>query len=546
MTTNTEPKLTEVIIDGIDVTLFTRTWEFIDELNETITSINITTSSRVDTILTINDDSLIGSSVTVKRGATLATEEFIFEGEIRKISFDNSNVVFFCKDKLFEGVRSEVTKSWDSNIDASAGIISEIFIDLWTTYTGLTADVTSVQDSGTINVLSKFIANHADVFAKGQELIDFIDWQQYYNPAQGKVYCEPKGFVSNTDILEVGVNITIPPVWKIDSSRLNNKLTIIGAEQLVETNENFSGDGSETTFTLDSTPISVKVFYSVAKDYSSVEPVNDDLLLGGDTGTSGTFNYRVDSDNKEIIFESESIPDSGTNNIRIQYSKKLPIPIVGSSSVSISTYGLHQKTIFRPDLIKQVDAEEFLKTQLSKFNEPFINSTLKVSRTTDMTSGQTLRIIDSDNSIDRYLLISKIKKVYPYTTDEVTVGDEAWKTAEWFNNVNKRIRKLEEELGKNQDLLLQIIDVERTIAYDRRYIKLQKDDLTGNIVLIWNSVPFGQWNSFKWGPGAARVTTIEAIVQGNNTYKEYLYDNDFIDESTSTATLNTTNRVVTF
>ena len=161
-------------------------------------------------------------------------------------------------------------------------------------------------------------------------------------------------------------------------------------------------------------------------------------------------------------------------------------------------------------------------------------------------SGQTIRVIDTDNDIDRYLLISKIKKSYPYAPDEVTVGDEAWKTAEWGNNINKRIRKVEEELGKNQDLLLQIVDVERTIAYERRYTELQKNDLTGNTVLIWDSEPFGQWDSFQWGGTAARATTTVALNQGLNTYKELVYDNVFFDAVTSTVTIDTTNRKVIF
>jgi hypothetical protein len=120
------------------------------------------------------------------------------------------------------------------------------------------------------------------------------------------------------------------------------------------------------------------------------------------------------------------------------------------------------------------------------------------------------------NNINKTLFISKIKIKWPYNYDEIEVGDKIWKLGDWNATADDRIRRLEEQASKNQDIIVAVLGVNRKIRHRRRYITLE-------------------------------VNGTETFVgQGNRIYKEYFTDTEFKDAAETDADWNTTQGACVF
>jgi hypothetical protein len=149
-----EPRPTVVEIDGVDVTNYVRQWLYERTTGDAIGSLKVALNKTVSNVVTMANV----QTIEVWRWNEHTSElDKIFSGYIENIDNASAQVYLTCKDKLWMLVRSEVVYSYDYDIDASAGKISEIFKDLVTTFGGLTADATSVQDSGTELIIKKFV-----------------------------------------------------------------------------------------------------------------------------------------------------------------------------------------------------------------------------------------------------------------------------------------------------------------------------------------------------------------------------------------------------
>lgn len=523
--TDGRPLLTQVKLDSVDITEYVVNWRIERKLNETITTSKITLNKNILNIFTF-DESTVSYDVEIYRGVLSATEKRVFKGETLRIEKDGVNVILTCADELNKLKRKIIVKSWDKDIDPEAGNISEIWNSVITTYGGLTA-----QYSATTKVLTKWVSNHKDAFTNAQELTNILDWQMYYDDELNKVILEPKGTLSQTSTLTIGENVMNRPVWKYDITGMVNKVKIIGAEQEVTETESFNGDGSTDTFTLQWTPANIRVIVG------GVEQV------GGNEASSGTYDYTIDTQNKNIIFEAGSIPASGTGNIVVEYSHMLPRPVILQDNTSITNNGLFESVEFRTDLKDIDDAKEYGRSVLKRYSTPFVESKLKVIDVDDIQPGQTVLVIDTVNNINTTLLINDTNMNYPYYYDEVTVGDKVLRTQTWGEGTDQRIARLEQEMAQNQDLLLHVFDFTIEKTFVPRYLKLQKKSIGSSFIL--GHPTNGILGTSELGDQSTPLANAK-IVQGNNTYDEYLYDTVFIDSANTTATINTTTNEVEF
>jgi len=529
--------LTEVKINDVDVTSSVIEWELEDEFGVTIKEIKINLLKNITAPVN-------GQTITVKRGESSATEQFIFDGYITEIKKSSGEYILFAKDKLFDLVRNEVTYSYDKNIDLNQdGKISDIFKDLINTYGGgtLVADDTSVQDSGTVNILTKFICNHEDVFKKCEELAEILDWQFYYDEDNSLVYFEPKGFLGLNGTLTIGTNVRKLTKWSDDSTELLNEVTLFGAKQDVQQEKYHNGDASETEFAIDYEPTDIRVEHPVGT-----------ILQGGLTDDPNS-DYSVDKSRKLVMFKNP--PANGSNNIYIRYSYSVPIPVTGYNQTSIDDYGKYKKTLFFEDISTVEDAEEKVNSLIGRYSVPFISTSLIPTTQVDLKPGQTVRVIDSENDEDRVLLVNTVKKQWPHQGDNIYVGDRIWKTADWQTEVVDRIQKLEQEFARISDYLVHVINISHTSTFTRNRMEVWRRRMIGvtgiyghsnqgiyglayygRSGMIWGHPQQGVWGQVDWGETETQFILGHAtggvlgygkLGKNNITNWELVYEKDY-------------------
>jgi hypothetical protein len=468
-----------------------------------------------------------------------------FSGNIAKIEREVGKITITAYSFLWKAIQSEANQTFDVNIDTEAGVGSEIFITL-ATLANITADSTSVESTiPTGIVLDKYVCNRAEVFERMQTLADIYAYQFFERYDTLKLYFQPLGFDSNTNIIQIGGennNVQGFPKWKEDSSKLFNKVEIIGAYQEVRTIESFNGDTSTTTFNLTEEPEIVEVV------------VDDVLQIGGTQGATATFDYLVDKTNKQIIFQTGSIPGTGTDNIVIDYSYRSPRPVVQENETSISELGRTIKNVFTFGDIQSVDdAERRADNLLAIYSDEFVTTKVKMSpevvESYNLLVGQSITVIDNRQNINRVMVIKKIISRFPESDVEIDLGDKEIRIASFEYDASLRLKRLEEEQSRTGDFIVAVKTPKHTLLVDRRDLDVAQQDYdTSSGYSIWGlgtADGFFDWGSGKWGTHSdAFLDEVEhTISQGSNIYNETFIDISYKDTVNTTSTWTGTGSV---
>lgn len=557
---------TYVTIDGTDVTSKVFKWKFTDTYGSDIPDCTLIVSTSLLTTFTPEN----GHEVIIKRGPTTGQEDNVFKGRIDTINYQKPFIEIKAKDMLIALVKTDVNVSFDKNIDSEAGVASAIANTLITTYGGLSTNAgATVVSTGAVVLLDKFLCRKTDIFERVKWIADTFDYQIYYNYDDDYVYFEPTGYNTNVNVLTVGTNVSNLPKWDFDNSQLVNQIRVDGAEQMVETDEEQAiaaagvGNYNQTDFLLTKNPFSVKVFVDAASPPTT-------LKIGGtpESTADAEFDYSVDVENKLIVWNTSNYTPTIGHNCLVRYAYPSPVPVLRKRQTSIDAYGLSSTTKSFNDIKTVEDATNRGTLYLDTYAEPFIRVKLEVpSITNDYRAGEKVTIVDNINVQNRELVINKIVKEFPHKFDVLHCGNKEYQLAEYNKMTMDRIKRLEEAQNKNDDILIQIIDLDRTFKPRRRYMQLQKQSIAGD-TLIWNHNTYGFWNEFKWGGTAQESFVLGSpaygilgtnllgsqvssavnikLVQGNMTYEEYAYDTDFHDAVNSTATFSTVTQDISF
>lgn len=518
---------TEVKIASIDVSSYVTEWKIKQTYGTEIDQgyVKLSYSGYLNLIPTAD----VGATVTIKRGTVSATDYFELDGYVTEIDKDGSHVTLFCAGKLINLTNSDINYSYDYDVDPSAGIGSEIFKDMINTYTDLTCDATSVQSTGSTLILKKFRCRSTDVYERVKALADIYDFQFYYNNDTALVYFEPIGFTASGVTLTVGTEVSEIGKWKFDTSQMVNNLTVRGAEQLVENTETFNGDGVTTTFQLAQVPNSVRV------------EVGGVLKVGGILGSTATYDYEVDQLNKQIVFVAGSIPGVGVGNVVITYDYPIPIPVSLRNDASITAYGLYSTTKTFSDIQTVDDAINRGNSWLDKYSEPFISVSIKVPAISyGLKPGSTITVVDNYNNQNRLLVITSITKRYPHSYDEYDCGTEQYQTADFQSDVLNKIKRLEEQIAGESDLLINVRQPEQEVQILNTCIVETRDVTTD---AIWD---VDLWDAASWEGSYDGSTVRIRIAHNNNYYYETFGTTSFKDTVSTTATWDTTNHRVDF
>jgi len=484
------------------------------------------------------------STVVITRGILAASEQNVFNGYVDEIEKQGNRVVIKCKDKLKQLRDRSVTYSYDQAIDASAGVGSAIAQDLIETWGELNATVVS---TGSTVLINKFICKHTDVLSRLQILCDIYDYQLYYDADDDTVHFEPKGVEASGYTIYVGgpnSNVANVPKWKIDTTELVNSLTILGAVQEVQEEEYFNGDGSsEQTFTLTKNPVTIQAWEDVAGTWVLKTPGIED--------STETFDYYANKEQKTINCTTNWSPGSGTNNVWINYTTNIPVPVLVEDDVSQDTYGKIENTMTFSDVQTIADAEKRGKAWLNKYSNPFYSTTIKVIGIDDVETGQTIDVVDTYNSETRTVMIIKIQKEYPHNADTLEVGDEIWRTADWGFYVLERIKRLEEQLSGEIEFLVHVKYLKSDLKVKARYLQILTQSINNALIIgtdinskigVYNGIGGGQ---LIIGTGGYAAEVEQRLIWNNSTYWEDFRTTTFKSTNT-TATWDTTNRQINF
>jgi len=538
--------LTKVDIDGTTVTTKLINWELEKTYGDTISEIELKFVKGVNDLVTIQT----GQTLEVWRGWSVATEEKIFDGYIEKFEPEAGTVKITGLDKLWDLVRKEVNTVYDSGSHATAGVISDIFDDLVTTYGGLSTTSSTIQSSGSTLIIQKFVCNHTDIFERCKALAEALDWQFYYNSDDGYVYFEPKGYTTNSTTLTIGSNVYNLPRWQYDNTEMANDITFVGGYQEVETTESgqigVTAGYTTTGISIDYEPISVKVYGDAANPPTT-------LKTGGLPDSSSSYDYYVDKDQKKIL-PAIGTTFTGNDFYEIRYSAAAPIPITLYRQKSIDTYGLFTKTITLKDIRSVVDAEQRGNEYLDKYSQPFTYATLYVKNdsTYNLAVGQKIRVIDSKTkpNVDDIFVINRLRIKYPSNYDELDVGDRFWRLADFQSKTLEKLKRLEESEFQNQDLINKRVDIlnsdDDPLEKENRYLKLLTQTVSGTNCFIFGNADYGKFGTGKFGDNDVGSETINYLRQYNNSYTETFIDTDFKDTVNTTADWDTTNKYLDF
>ena len=522
--------LSKVIIDGITIHDDTAgtpnylvNWEYERTGTNQISQIDVNVLKSINDIISLS----LGQTVQIWKGFTTSTDTKVFDGFISEFEPDGGLVKITAKDKLWDLIRRNVNKVYESS-GPQAGQISAIATDLIETHGGLTADVVAT-GTETTETVDEFRCVHTDVFERLKALATAVRYQFWYDAINDTVHFEPEGYNDSEATLTVGTDIIGIPKWSNDTSRMVNDLRVDGAVSLTQIRKPIgSGDatiGTTADFTadyilLDKTPESVELI------------VAGDVKEGGTKDASSGHYYYIDKENKKIMPKTGTTFPTSTSHV--SYSWNAPAPIHQINQESIDSYGKFEKQITVSDITTIADAEVRTVEILSKFSQPFLVGELfvKSDSTIDVNFGDTVTIVDSVSSpnINQSLVVTKQLIKYPGTYQELTVGDEAIKLADWQINVESRLSRIEESLSlSNQDLILELVDIQNTgQSVVPRYRQVLTRDTSSDY--LWGVAPW------TWGTGLWQDTYTESeidnfIQQYENEYTEEFTDDDFEDTS---------------
>lgn len=457
MTTG-RPQLDTVTINSINVDSYKvknpngDSWT----INPTNNKINIDTariylSINVTDVLTI-DKSLNGKAVTIQRGVAVATEEYKFRGNVIDFKEKNGYYIIVCADKLNLATKKKITKSFDIDIDSEAGVYSEIFKTMINDYTPLTADNTSVENTGTTNVAKKFIGANTSVFERLKKIVETLGMKAYYNHATDLVNLESLGYTNQTTTLETGVNISNSPSWDSDSSKLFNSVEVRGAVQEVGTTD--TGQiGVTTGYTtsdilLAETPLIVKVWSDAANPPTT-------LRVGGTESTTDV-EYTVDESNKKILWTDNYTPGA-SDYVLIEYTTLRPRPVEVIDEQSIVDYTNDEPweiVLIKKDMKDRDDALLYANQYLADHKDPIESTFLNVTNVKDLSIGQRVLVNDTINSKNDYYYVESIDVRGPYRYDKIKVTSNIIDKDNYTWDIQQRIKRIEEELDGLNDILL--------------------------------------------------------------------------------------------
>ena len=298
-------------------------------------------------------------------------------------------------------------------------------------------------------------------FTADGKLFDIIsDFASYTNrifyttPAE-EFFFEPISFNDTGKVFTHGQDAALISVSAEDDKKLVNSVTLIGQVDKYDTTESFSGNNSDTVFTLENTAISVKV------------------TVGGTEKEPDGVDYELDTLQKQIIFNTP--PPTGSNNIVVEYQYERPLVIKGERPSSIAQYGIHSKRFNLDWISNRSDGVRFVQSYLGKYSE--IKQNIRITFAEPVLYLQENDVINAVNTflnINSGFAIKTIEWSYPQLMTKISIGEYRFDFFEDDKEIVRKLHDYESAITKQKEIedyespeeVLVIGDTVITIVYD--------------------------------------------------------------------------------
>ena len=386
--------------------------------------------------------------------------------------------------------------------------------------------------------LTEFVVKDETPAEAMGRLTKLLNWQ-IRTDNDKNFYFEPYGETVNSNVITIGTNAHLVTNWNYVPGTIINSLTFKGGSAVFNTSQTFTATASQTSFVVDN-----KINGTVLVTDNAVE------LLGGVDGSTASYDYTIDSDNKTITFEVGATVD---HTIIVNYNYDVPIKINAKNDASITANGTFSRKITEENINTMSEARRRAGQILDTYSELSRTSSVLVNYDSSYTAGETVTIVDSFNDIDRQLVINKMTMSYPEGTKIIEVGTPKINQYLWQKGLDDRLRILEQKQD-NADRVQQYRSFKESINIKQRdgRIKIRSVDKANSTLL--NSTTNGWFGTNTITASGKqqvmdeddRTTTIYGISNPNDIMYERFNFTTFIDTLASTATVNTTLEKVTF
>jgi hypothetical protein len=265
-----------------------------------------------------------------------------------------------------------------------------------------------------------------------------------------------------------------------DDTEIVNDLTVLGQNLQYSTIDTFSGDNSDTVFTLDNNPVVVKVSVGGVEKTPEVD-------------------YDFDTMARTEIFATA--PTTGSNNISVEYDFEKPLYIRGTKESSIITYGRHAKKLNLPWITTKADGVRFVQSYLNRYKE--ISRKVKVESGRMYNSLQENDIIHLTNTIkgiDDDFVIKSIKWTYPKITTQLEVGEYYFDFFEYDKEIVAKIHDLESAITRVKDVREYEAPEELIAMTDAIDMRIDKFKLTESLSMTTTSNIYDKvYNTYSMG-----------------------------------------------
>ena len=418
----------EVDIDGTDVSSYVNSFE-VEEPQKGIRTATVVFDIAINDLITFTN----GSVIEIWKGEYGETLTKKLYGYIVSVTTEPNIITVVCNDEYWKATGSTIVKLYDtsSSTDTFLGDIRNIMIDILT-YASLTATTATI-DTTTVTV-PQVLCDNVKVSEKIKELSNILAWDWYQKPSDRLIY------ISNSDDypvygtnLVVGENVTNIPSNEENVFQIINEVEIQGVEAQSSFVETFTGDDTETVFSLSRSPIST---------YIQVE-LDSVILTGAVAGSSGTYDYLINVNDGTITF-AVAPPSTAADNIVVDYTAPDLTSVSVDDAESISKYTKRKIVIILGDVATVNDGIQRGDEIIQAAKDGFVSFKCNVYNATDLSCRYKVNFSDAVNDkIYDGFEVQGIKWLWPEPYDEVQLGKSKAVLEKLLFSVEERVKKLE-------------------------------------------------------------------------------------------------------